>query len=142
MEKLPNPPRLRLQLMNALLSWLCIPRKELARTRQEGWNDRHIELVGEGNESLEGLYPKAYVGAMLEVHGQNSDTVTQWFRGEAGFVASLDRACREFLDWNPASGTSTTKSPDMLLRKGNKMAEEEDLEGAPSAVSPTSLLPT
>ncbi|KAF9242574.1 Cullin [Melanogaster broomeanus] len=95
------------------------------------------KLVGEGAEGVDGLDPKAYVDALLEVHRKNSETVTRSFRGEAGFVASLDKACREFVNRNAATGTSTTKSPellakhaDMLLRKNNKMAEEEDLEGA------------
>ncbi|KAL0960626.1 hypothetical protein HGRIS_005657 [Hohenbuehelia grisea] len=101
------------------------------------------KLVGEGaSGSAEGasgdaLDPKAYVDALLEVHRKNSEIVTRSFRGEAGFVASLDKACREFVNRNAATGTSNTKSPellakhaDMLLRKNNKMAEEGDLEGA------------
>ncbi|KAH9936676.1 Cullin-domain-containing protein [Fomitopsis serialis] len=93
------------------------------------------KLVGQGG--ADAVDPKAYVDALLEVHSKNSDTVTRSFRGEAGFVASLDKACREFVNRNDATGTSTTKSPellakhaDALLRKNNKMAEEEDLEGA------------
>jgi cullin 1 len=35
--------------------------------------------------------PKAYVDALLEVHHKNQETVNRSFRGEAGFVASLDR---------------------------------------------------
>ncbi|KAI0755249.1 Cullin-domain-containing protein [Daedaleopsis nitida] len=94
------------------------------------------KLVGEGGAAAE-VDPKAYVDALLDVHQKNSETVTRSFRGEAGFVASLDKACREFVNRNAATGTSTTKSPellakhaDALLRKNNKMAEEEDLEGA------------
>ncbi|KAI0712567.1 Cullin-domain-containing protein [Earliella scabrosa] len=94
------------------------------------------KLVGEGGAAAE-VDPKAYVDALLEVHQKNSETVGRSFRGEAGFVASLDKACREFVNRNAATGTSTTKSPellakhaDALLRKNNKMAEEEDLEGA------------
>ncbi|EPQ51002.1 Cullin-domain-containing protein [Gloeophyllum trabeum ATCC 11539] len=94
------------------------------------------KLVGEGAESAD-VDPKAYVDALLQVHRKNSETVQRSFRGEAGFVASLDKACREFVNRNAATGTSTTKSPellakhaDALLRKNNKMAEEEDLEGA------------
>ncbi|KAH9841849.1 Cullin-domain-containing protein [Rhodofomes roseus] len=93
------------------------------------------KLVGQGG--ADAIDPKAYVDALLEVHSKNSETVTRSFRGEAGFVASLDKACREFVNRNDATGTSTTKSPellakhaDALLRKNNKMAEEEDLEGA------------
>ncbi|KAI0366592.1 Cullin-domain-containing protein [Pilatotrama ljubarskyi] len=94
------------------------------------------KLVGEGGAAAE-VDPKAYVDALLEVHQKNSETVNRSFRGEAGFVASLDKACREFVNRNAATGTSTTKSPellakhaDALLRKNNKMAEEEDLESA------------
>ncbi|KAI8978817.1 Cullin-domain-containing protein [Trametes punicea] len=95
------------------------------------------KLVGEGGADATEVDPKAYVDALLEVHQKNSETVTRSFRGEAGFVASLDKACREFVNRNAATGTSTTKSPellakhaDALLRKNNKMAEEEDLESA------------
>ncbi|RXW24442.1 hypothetical protein EST38_g1443 [Candolleomyces aberdarensis] len=89
---------------------------------------------GEGGDAVE---PKPYVDALLEVHRKNSDTVTRSFRGEAGFVASLDKACRDFMNRNAATGTSNSKSPellakhtDLLLRKSNKVAEEGDLEGA------------
>ncbi len=91
-------------------------------------------MAGAGAETLE---PKAYVDSLFEVHRKNSETVTRSFRGEAGFVASLDKACREFVNRNSATGSSTTKSPellakhaDALLRKNNKVAEEQDIEGA------------
>ncbi|KAG5648294.1 hypothetical protein DXG03_004866 [Asterophora parasitica] len=95
------------------------------------------KLVGEAGANVDALDPKAYVDALLDVHKKNSDTVTRSFRGEAGFVASLDKACREFVNRNAATGPSNSKSPellakhaDLLLRKNNKMAEEGDLEGA------------
>ncbi|KAF8221049.1 Cullin-domain-containing protein [Tricholoma matsutake] len=95
------------------------------------------KLVGETGANVDALDPKAYVDALLEVHRKNSETVTRSFRGEAGFVASLDKACREFVNRNAATGTSSSKSPellakhaDLLLRKNNKLAEEGDLEGA------------
>ena len=93
-------------------------------------------LVGEG-ANTDILDPKAYVDALLEVHKKNSETVARSFKGEAGFVASLDKACREFVNRNAATGTSNSKSPellakhaDLLLRKNNKLAEEDDLEVA------------
>lgn len=93
------------------------------------------KLAGEGADAE--VDPKAYVDALLEVHQKNSETVSRSFKGEAGFVAALDKACREFVNRNAATGTSTTKSPellakhaDALLRKSNKMAEEDDLETA------------
>ena len=50
---------------------------------------------------------------------------------------SVPQACKEFVNKNGATGTQTTKSPellakhaDALLRKNNKLAEEGDLEEA------------
>ena len=81
--------------------------------------------------------PKAYVDALLEVHTKNAETVNRSFKGEAGFVAALDKACRDFVNKNKATGNQPTRSPellakhaDALLRKSNKMAEDEDLESA------------
>ena len=95
------------------------------------------KLVGTDPAAIEALEPKAYVDALLEVHTKSSETVNRSFKGEAGFVASLDRACREFVNRNAATGTSSSKSPellakhaDALLRKNNKVSEEGDLEGA------------
>ena len=97
------------------------------------------KLVGQAGAAAANaeVDPKAYVDALLEVYHKNSETVNRSFKGEAGFAASLDKACREFVNRNAATGGSSTKSPeliakhaDMLLRKNNKMAEEDDLEGA------------
>jgi len=83
------------------------------------------------------LDPKAYVEALLGVHEKNSETVIRSFRGEAGFLASFDNACREFVNRNAATGSTNARSPellathaDLLLRKNNKLAEEDDLEVA------------
>ncbi|KAG6882566.1 hypothetical protein C0992_011329 [Termitomyces sp. T32_za158] len=106
--------------------------------------EQHVKAAGLGAVSklieagdAADVDPKAYVDALLEIHRKNSETVTRSFKSEAGFAASLDKACREFVNRNIATGTSSTKSSeliakhaDMLLRKNNKMAEEEDLEGA------------
>ena len=95
------------------------------------------KLVGTDPTTIEALEPKAYIDALLEVHTRSSETVSRSFKGEAGFVASLDRACREFVNYNAATGTSSSRSPellakhaDTLLRKNNKMSEEGDLEDA------------
>lgn len=104
------------------------------------------KLVGEGDVNAENVDPKAYVDALLEVHRKNSETVQTSFKNEAGFSASLDKACRQFVNNNAATGPSSTKSPeliakhaDILLRKNNKMAEEDDLEVALSRVVRHSL---
>jgi cullin 1 len=94
------------------------------------------KLVGTDSAAIEALEPKTYVDALLEVHTKSSETVNRSFKGEAGFVASLDRACREFVNRNAAT-TTLDRSPellakhaDALLRKNNKVSEESDLEGA------------
>ncbi|EPS94100.1 hypothetical protein FOMPIDRAFT_1020253 [Fomitopsis schrenkii] len=128
-----------LQRMYALLARISEGLEPLCKRFEEHVKRSSLtavsKLVGQGG--ADAVDPKAYVDALLEVHSKNSETVTQSFRGEAGFVVSLDKACREFVNKNDATGTSTTRSPellakhaDALLRKNNKMAEEEDLEGA------------
>ncbi|THV03349.1 Cullin-domain-containing protein [Dendrothele bispora CBS 962.96] len=127
-----------LQRMYALLS--RIPegleplRKRFEQHVKQSGLSAISKISGEGSTDID---PKIYVDALLDVHRKNSETVTRSFKGEAGFAASLDKACREFVNRNAATGTSSTKSPeliakhaDMLLRKNNKMAEEEDLETA------------
>uniref|UniRef100_A0A1D1Z844 Cullin-1 n=1 Tax=Anthurium amnicola TaxID=1678845 RepID=A0A1D1Z844_9ARAE len=90
------------------------------------------KIADQGGETME---PKTYVDALLEVHRKYNDMVTTAFRGEAGFVASLDKACREFVNRNNVCKSSTSKSPellarfcDSLLRKSAKNPEEGDLE--------------
>jgi cullin 1 len=79
--------------------------------------------------------PKTYVDALLEVHKKYNELVQTAFSGEAGFVASLDKACREFVNRNQVCKTSTSKSPellarfcDSLLKKSSKNPEENELE--------------
>ena len=107
---------------------------------------RFSELVGEGSTNVDALEPKAYVHALSEIHHKNSGIVTRSFVEEAGFVASLDKACREFINRNAVTGTLSTRSSeliamyaDMLLRKDIKMAED-DLEGALNRVVCSSKL--
>jgi len=94
------------------------------------------KVVGTNPAAVGAVEPKAYVDALLEVHAKSSETVNRSFKGDAGFVASLDSACREFVNRNAAT-TSAMKSPeilamhvDALLRQNNKMADEDDLEVA------------
>ncbi|KIY44800.1 Cullin-domain-containing protein [Fistulina hepatica ATCC 64428] len=111
-------------------------RKKFEEHVKKAGLDAVAKLVGEDG-TYESIEPKSYVDALLEVHRKNADTVQRSFRGEAGFVASLDKACRDFVNRNAATGSSNSKSAellakhaDLLLRKSNKMSEEEDLETA------------
>ncbi|KAJ3396726.1 hypothetical protein HDU92_002092 [Lobulomyces angularis] len=79
--------------------------------------------------------PKVYVDSLLEVHKKYAELVNGAFRGEPGFNASLDKACREFVNRNSVCKTGTSKSPEMLakfcdalLRKSSKVAEETEVE--------------
>ncbi|KAF8798755.1 Cullin-domain-containing protein [Phlegmacium glaucopus] len=130
-----------LQRMYALLSRITEGLEPLRKKFEEHVKKAGLaavsKLVGEAGANIDSLDPKAYVDALLEVHKKNSETVTRSFKGEAGFVASLDKACREFVNRNAATGASNSKSPellakhaDLLLRKSNKLAEEDDLEVA------------
>lgn len=132
-----------LQRMYALLSRINEGLEPLRKRFEEHVKRSGLAAVaklvgeGEGTASADALDPKAYVDALLEVHRKNEATVVRSFKSEAGFMASLDKACREFVNRNAATGTSSTKSPellakhaDMLLRKNNKNSEEADLEGA------------
>lgn len=91
-------------------------------------------IVGTDAEAME---PAAYVEALLAVHAKYLAVVNNSFRGEAGFLASLDKACRVYMNKNKATGESTSKSPELLakhsdglLKKSNKSAEEAGLEEA------------
>ncbi|KAL1716976.1 Cullin [Schizophyllum commune] len=126
-----------LQRMYALLARIPDGLEPLRKRFESHVKQAGLAAVSKLGTSVDTLDPKAYVDALLEVHRKNSETVQRSFKGEAGFAASLDKACREFVNRNAATGTSSTKSPeliakhaDMLLRKNNKMAEEDDLEGA------------
>ncbi|KAI9327739.1 Cullin [Zopfochytrium polystomum] len=79
--------------------------------------------------------PKIYVEALLAVHKKYHDLVTVAFRGEAGFVASLDKACREFMNRNRVCKSGSSKSPellarfcDSLLRKSSKVSDDREIE--------------
>lgn len=91
------------------------------------------KLVGGGTEGeLDALDPKVYVRILLDIYGKNFETAMRRFRGDADFVAGLEKACRDFFNRNAATSISTTKSAellarcvDVLLGKNNK----EDCEG-------------
>ncbi|KAL5524714.1 CDC53_3 [Sanghuangporus sanghuang] len=58
-----------------------------------------VEKLVSGSDSNgeESIDPKADIDALLEMHKKNNETVKRSFRGEVGFVTSLDKACREFI---------------------------------------------
>ncbi|KAJ5901966.1 Cullin-1 [Penicillium taxi] len=92
-----------------------------------------IDKLAADGENVE---PKLYVNSLLQVHARYRKLVDDAFQGESEFVRSLDNACREFVNRNSVCKTTSAKSPEMvgkyvdsLLRKGNKAAEESEVEG-------------
>ena len=59
--------------------------------------EQHVKKAGLDSvekiagDAAEGVEPKAYVDALLSAHKRHADLVTKAFRGDQGFVASLDR---------------------------------------------------
>ncbi|KAG6895787.1 hypothetical protein C0992_012574 [Termitomyces sp. T32_za158] len=81
--------------------------------------------------------PKVYVDTLVSVYNKNRERVQRCFRGEVGFMASLDRANQDYVNCNAVTSDSSTKSPellakyaDLVLRKNNKIAVVDDVESA------------
>ncbi|KAK3105718.1 hypothetical protein FSP39_004163 [Pinctada imbricata] len=81
--------------------------------------------------------PKIYVQTILDVHKKYHALVMTSFSNDAGFVASLDKACGKFINVNSVTkmANSSSKSPellarycDLLLKKSSKNPEEAELE--------------
>lgn len=73
---------------------------------------------------------------ILKVHVKYNDLVNKAFKNDAGFVASLDKACRRFINENTVTKMAKTssKSPellakycDILLKKSPKNPEEQEI---------------
>lgn len=95
------------------------------------------KLVGDGSSNIDSLEPKVYVETLLGIYHKNQYTVQQCFQNEMDLLAALNAACREFMNRNAATGTSTTKSPVLLAKyshgllcKNNRFAEESKREEA------------
>ncbi|CAF3741694.1 unnamed protein product [Rotaria sp. Silwood1] len=81
--------------------------------------------------------PKLYVETIIDIHTKFLKLVKDVFNNEQSFIATLDRACAKFINNNVVTTTAdtTTKSAELLaqycnilLRKGNRIVEEIDLE--------------
>jgi cullin 1 len=93
------------------------------------------KLVTMGGNNAESLELKAYVDSLFEVCRRHENIVQRNFESERGFVAALERGCRNFVNYNAATGSDLTKSPELLamsadamLHKSSKLSEEGGLE--------------
>ncbi|KAK0199717.1 Cullin [Desarmillaria ectypa] len=97
--------------------------------------DTVSRLVAKGSEA-EVLDPKSYLDALLEVHTKYSTIVTQHLYGDIGFIGRLRKACTAFVNWNAVTGTTNSKSPELLVKYANQLlrkdnsTEEVDVERA------------
>ncbi|KAF9221148.1 Cullin-domain-containing protein, partial [Gyrodon lividus] len=108
--------------------------------------DEHVKRVGlttmaklVGADPLRAATPdaKIYVDALSGIHHKYSRLVKVCFRADGRFTASLDRACREFVNRNEATIFSPTISVELIvthvdgiLRRLVRSANEDDIEVA------------
>ena len=79
--------------------------------------------------------PKIYFETLLDVYEKFADIAVSTFKSESGFTASLDKACREFVNRNPVCPAGSSKSAELLakyadglLRKSAKTNEDAEME--------------
>jgi cullin 1 len=87
-----------------------------------------LEKIGE-------IDPKVYFEALLQVYKCFAEIAITTFKAESGFTASLDKACREFVNRNAVCPAGSSKSAELLakyadglLRKSAKTNEDSEME--------------
>ena len=88
--------------------------------------EKHIQL--EGCKAIESIAseavkdPKIFVDQLLKVYKKYDDLVTNAFRNDITFIASLDKACRRFINDNAICRNNAkkldenTRTPRSLCR--------------------------
>ncbi len=109
---------------------------ELRTRLEEHITAQGLSAIERGGEAAH-TDPKVYVTTILDVHKKYNALVMSAFSNDAGFVASLDKACGKFINGNAVTrqANSSSKSPellakycDLLLKKSAKNPEEAELE--------------
>ena len=104
--------------------------------------EKHIQL--EGCKAIESIAseavkdPKIFVDQLLKVYKKYDDLVTNAFRNDITFIASLDKACRRFINDNAIcrnNAKNSTRTPELLaryvdtmLKKNSKNPEDSEIE--------------
>ncbi|KAH8081415.1 Cullin-domain-containing protein [Filobasidium floriforme] len=115
----------------------------LRETFQEHVTKNGLDAVSRASQGTvgadgkqENMDPKTYVTALLEVYKKNLAVVEKPFEGDTGFQAALDKACRTFINKNPAAAEAN-KAPELIalyvdqqLKKSNKETADESMEEA------------
>ena len=114
---------------------LAAVEKVIELSHEAGKEDEEEEIGSKKKKSKSDVDPKNYVQGLLVVHKKYSEMVNLCFLGDPGFVASLDKAVREYVNRNSVCKTTSSRSPellakfsDSLLRKSNKISEENEVE--------------
>lgn len=100
--------------------------------------EKHVKNIGvqaiESVSSTASQDPTQYVSVLLNVHHKYNTLVTEAFKSDVTFTASLDKACRTFINENSVTKSEGPgKSPeliakycDLLLKKSPKNPEEQE----------------
>jgi cullin 1 len=100
--------------------------------------EKHVRVIGglaiESVSTTASQDPTQYVTVLLNVHHKYNTLVTDAFKSDAAFTASLDKACRTFINDNAVTkADGPGKSPeliakycDLLLKKSPKNPEEQE----------------
>lgn len=62
--------------------------------------------------------PRLYVETILKVHAKYNDLVAKAFKNDSGFVASLDKACRRFINENTVTKLAKTCASPLICERG------------------------
>eukprot|EP00002_Diphylleia_rotans_P008599 TRINITY_DN1855_c0_g1_i3.p1 TRINITY_DN1855_c0_g1~~TRINITY_DN1855_c0_g1_i3.p1 ORF type:complete len:715 (-),score=131.21 TRINITY_DN1855_c0_g1_i3:235-2379(-) len=100
-------------------------------------------ITTEGLESVKkidqaNVDPATYVDSLLVVYKQYHDMITNCFNSDPSLSASLDKACRKYMNENSITKASnSSKTPELLarfcdtiLKKGSKTLDESETENA------------
>eukprot|EP00727_Mastigamoeba_balamuthi_P002477 m51a1_g12226 putative cullin a (1124) ;mRNA; r:60316-65932 len=105
--------------------------------------ENHVQTVGlatvEAVADSAGNDPKLYVDTLIKIFRKFNDLTTTAFKNEPGFVQSLDKACRKFMNDNAVSkaagANALSKSPellakftDVILKKSMHALPEQEME--------------
>ena len=92
---------------------------------------KYVTTVGEqAIELLTGskVKPQNFFDSSLNVWRTYNRIVVESFKREAGFISSLDKACKSFLNFNAITKNSNnpTKSPELLARYCDQLLKKGD----------------
>lgn len=98
--------------------------------------EQHVRKMGlEAIAMLQEIDSKLYVDTILQVRSKYAELQQKAFPNDHGFTASLDRACREFVNRNKVSKGGLNSTPellarysDSLLRKSARNPDESEIE--------------